>query len=113
MTLIKLTYFNIEGAAEPLRLALKVSGTDFEDDRIAFKDWKELKTKMPYGQLPVMVIDGGRTMTQSMAMLRYIGSKYSTTLYPSEKMYEIEEAMGVVDDAKRSWTPCLYLGMAP
>ena len=28
---IKLTYFDIEGAAEPVRLALILSGTDFTD----------------------------------------------------------------------------------
>lgn len=110
---IKLTYFNIEGAAEQVRLALKVSGTDFEDDRITFQQWGEMKTKMPYGQVPIMTVDGGRAMTQSMAMLRYVGTKYSTSLYPTDKIYEVEEAIGLVEDLKRAWVPSLYISMKP
>eukprot|EP00529_Nitzschia_sp_RCC80_P039198 CAMPEP_0113493720 /NCGR_PEP_ID=MMETSP0014_2-20120614/28737_1 /TAXON_ID=2857 /ORGANISM="Nitzschia sp." /LENGTH=56 /DNA_ID=CAMNT_0000387591 /DNA_START=118 /DNA_END=285 /DNA_ORIENTATION=+ /assembly_acc=CAM_ASM_000159 len=48
---IKLTYFDIEGAGEPVRLALVMSGAEFEDDRIKFPDWGALKPKTPYGQL--------------------------------------------------------------
>ena len=57
MTKIKLTYFDIEGAAEPVRLALALAGKEYEDDRVKFPDWKDLKPKTPYGQLPVMTID--------------------------------------------------------
>ena len=67
---IKLTYFNIEAAAEPTRLALALAGQKYEDDRIEFKDWPTLKPKTPYGALPLMVIDNGPVKTQSMAMLR-------------------------------------------
>lgn len=110
---IKLTYFNIEGAAEPVRLALKLSGTEFEDDRIGFAQWGEMKAKMPYGQLPIMTVDDGKVMTQSAAMVRHVGSKFSTTLYPIDKLYEIEEAIGMVEDLKRAWMPCLYVSMRP
>ncbi|KAG7363067.1 glutathione S-transferase, N-terminal domain containing protein [Nitzschia inconspicua] len=113
MPKIKLTYFDIEGAAEPVRLALALSGVDYEDERIKFPDWKELKPKTPYGQLPLMAVDDGPVKTQSSAMLRWVGAECSTTLYPREKLYEIEEALGVLGDVKRAWEPCLYMGMAP
>lgn len=44
-------------------------------------------------------------------MLRWVGSQKH--LYPSEKLYEIEEAIGLVDDVQRSWRPSLYIAMRP
>ena len=113
MPKIKLTYFNIEGAAEPTRLALAVAGQEYEDERINFPDWKDLKPKTPYGNLPLMVIDDGPVKTQSMAMLRWVGATCSKTLYPQDKLYEIEEAMGVLDDLVKAWAPNMYMGMMP
>ena len=34
-----LTYFNIEGLAEKVRLAFLLTGTDFEDKRINGEEW--------------------------------------------------------------------------
>lgn len=112
---IKLTYFDIEGVAEAIRLALELTGTEFEDDRISWKDWQELKPKTPYGQLPLMTIDDGPTpRTQSKAMLRWVGTVCGKgMLYPTDKQLDIEEAVGLVEDVIRSWSPCLYIGMRP
>ena len=110
---IKLTYFDIEGAAEPVRLALILSGTDFTDERIAFADWKDLKPKTPYGAVPVLTMDGGPMKPQSMALLRLVGSEFSETLYPRDKLYDIEETIGLLEDVQKSWTPKLYLSMRP
>eukprot|EP00586_Coscinodiscus_wailesii_P022776 CAMPEP_0172496304 /NCGR_PEP_ID=MMETSP1066-20121228/84979_1 /TAXON_ID=671091 /ORGANISM="Coscinodiscus wailesii, Strain CCMP2513" /LENGTH=224 /DNA_ID=CAMNT_0013268527 /DNA_START=43 /DNA_END=717 /DNA_ORIENTATION=+ len=108
---IKLTYFDIEGVAEPIRLALILSGLEFEDDRVVFKDWSALKPTLPYGQLPIMTIDGSEMKTQSGAMLRWAGSQGK--LYPSNKLYDIEEAIGLIGDAQKSWGPSLYIAMRP
>lgn len=113
MPKIKLTYFDIEGVAEAVRLALALSGTEFEDDRVKFSEWEALKPTTPFGQLPLMTIDDGSVKTQSGAMLRYVGAELSTTLYPREKLYDIEELLGLLDDAKRDWAPAIYAGMSP
>jgi glutathione S-transferase len=110
---IKLTYFDIEGRAEPVRLALLLSGTEFEDERIQFKDWADLKPKTPYGKVPVLQIDNGPYKTQSGAMLRWVGSTYSSTLYPPSSLYDIEEALGLLHDMQDSWGPNLYIAMRP
>jgi len=111
---IKLTYFDIEGAAEPVRLAFLLAGIPFEDDRIKFPQWTDLKTKTPYGQLPLLSIDDGEIKTQSGAMIRYVGSIDPTdSLYPKDKLYDIEEAIGLVEDIQKSWSPMLYMSMRP
>lgn len=119
---IKLTYFDIEGVAEAVRLAFLLSKTPYEDDRVAFSDWPALKPQTPFGQLPMLTITGGNddaaaggvvVRTQSKAMLRWVGHTFSKTLYPMEKLFDVEEAMGVVEDLNRAFTPSLYTAMSP
>ncbi len=80
---ITLTYFNIEAAAEKVRLALVMTGTEFEDKRINFDEWGALKPTTPYGQLPLMTVtsaDGStKTFAQSVAMMRWVARKFDTT----------------------------------
>lgn len=114
MTSIKLTYFDIEGVAEQVRLALVLSGTEFEDIRVKFPEWAEMKPTTPYGQLPMLTVDNGPTRTQSNAMLRWVSTlKPEKELYPAEKLFDIEEAIGVLEDMNKSFTPCIYLAMRP
>ncbi len=40
---------DIEGVAEPIRLAFALADVEFEDDRINFSQWPELKPKTPHG----------------------------------------------------------------
>jgi glutathione S-transferase len=110
---IKLTYFDIAGKAEPIRLALLLSKVPFEDERVNVADWAALKPKMPYGQLPTMTIDGGEPMAQSKALLRHVGATYSETLYPRDKLFKIEEALAVMEDFDNCWIPCQYIGISP
>jgi hypothetical protein len=44
---IKLTYFNIQGAAEKIRLALALKGIPFEDERLNKDQWNALKVSIP------------------------------------------------------------------
>ena len=70
---IKFTYFDIEGAGEQARLALVLSKTPFEDHRIQFSEWGELKPKTPDGQVPLLTVDDGPVRTQSRAIVRWVG----------------------------------------
>lgn len=40
---MKLTYFNIRGLAENVRLILAQAGVDYEDKRVTKEEWAELK----------------------------------------------------------------------
>merc|ERR1712039_651084 len=112
MPTIKLTYFNLEAAAEKVRLAFVITGTAFEDNRIDFADWKELKPSTPHRQLPLLEVDG-KVYSQSGAMLRYAGKLGDGSLYPESKAFEIEEVIGLSEDLARAWNPALSVGMRP
>ena len=84
MAPMQLGYWNIRGWAAPIRLLLHYSSTDFEEvlyecgDAPDFYDkcWAEKKFTMgmPFPNLPYLV-EGDFKLTQSLAILRYLGSK--------------------------------------
>lgn len=72
----KLTYFNARGLSEPIRMIFAQAGVQYEDVRIGRAAWRQLKPNMPFGQLPVLEIDGGVTLCQSRAIARYLARKF-------------------------------------
>jgi glutathione S-transferase len=109
---IVLKYFPIAGAAEKVRLALWLADLPFDDVRVPMAQWPELKPQTPYGQMPVMSIDGGPYIAQSSAMLQHIG-KLVPKLCPAERFLQVQEAIGLVDDFERAWRPCVSLALEP
>lgn len=85
MPTFKLTYFDSPGRAEPIRIALRISGIAFEDHRIKFPQFMEGKAKgeYPLGSVPVLEIDGLQVV-QTGAILRYVARIGDRTLYPSD-----------------------------
>lgn len=79
---IKLTYFDIAGRAEAIRLALTLGDIAFEDIRVSFEEWQKLKPTVPGGQLPALQLGEGPYIGESLAMLRYAGKLAS--LYPED-----------------------------
>jgi|TARA_B110000285_G_scaffold169422_1_gene189551 glutathione S-transferase len=109
---IVLTYFPFFGVAERVRLALWLGDIAFDDVRVPPADWPELKSQAPYGQLPLMSIDGGPYIAQSSAMLQYVGT-LAPSLCPADQFLAVQEAIGLVDDFDRAWRPCVGLALEP
>lgn len=112
---IKVTYFDIAGVAEKLRLALVLKGIEFEDDRFKFTEWPTMKPKTKFGVVPEVSFDG-QVFGQSDACLRYIASLPGTlTLIPSDplEVLKLDEVLGVAGDLDRAWMAPLYAGMRP
>ncbi|EER15147.1 Glutathione S-transferase, putative [Perkinsus marinus ATCC 50983] len=97
-----LHYFDVPGAAEPIRLAFAVSGIPFKDRRIPFAEFPAIKSEFPLGQVPVLELKDGTMITQGYAILRYVGSlNPSAGLYPQSdlmKRLRIDELMDMVKD---------------
>eukprot|EP00961_Rhodomonas_salina_P287662 3886717-Rhodomonas_salina.4 len=85
---IKVTYFDIEAVAEKLRLALCMTNTPFEDERVTFPDWQKMKPTVKYNQLPVLEVDGEK-MYQSSAQLRFLGKLGDGSLYPQVGIHTV------------------------
>jgi len=54
-----------------------LAGVDYEDYRIEWTsdEWKELKPKTPFGQLPLLEVDG-RAFCQSVPVTRYLANQF-------------------------------------
>lgn len=98
MSEFKLTYFDFPGGrGEPIRIALHAAGIDFEDHRISFDEFLQTREQMRFNCAPVLHIDGIE-VTQSNAMLRYVGKMAG--LYPEDATQALycDEAMDAVED---------------
>jgi glutathione S-transferase len=99
MSQLKLSYFDIHGGrAEPARLAMHIGGIPFEDHRFTFPEFAEVRKATPFGQVPVLSVDG-TVITQCDAITRYAGKLAG--LYPSDPYQALlcDEVMYVVEEA--------------
>merc|ERR1712227_221982 len=72
---LKLTYFGLRGRGEASRWLLAYAGAEYEDHRIAFEQWPELKPKTPCGGLPVLNVNGTE-VAQSVAVAGYLAREF-------------------------------------
>jgi len=94
----KLTYFDIDGGrAEPIRIAFHTAGIDFEDNRISFPEFGQVRSGTRFNSVPVLEIDGAQ-ISQSNALSRYVGKMAG--LYPSNDLQALycDEVLGALED---------------
>ena len=83
MTKPKLIYFDASvSRGEECRLALHLTGIDWEDARIKGADWPAMKEDTPYGALPVLELPGRPPLAHSNAILVMIGRLHG--LHPGD-----------------------------
>jgi glutathione S-transferase len=109
MPQLKLTYFDIAGRAEPIRLALRISGIPFVDHRLKFPEFGEAKAAgaLPLGAVPVLEVDGV-TIAQTGAILRYVAHLGDGSLYPTDPWAAL-----VVDSVLDSFNDTLSHALMP
>lgn len=78
---ITLGYWNVQGVAHSIRLLLKVANADYKDrlyDENEKQIWFDEKPNigLDFPNLPYL-IDGETKLTQSLAILRYLGRKFN------------------------------------
>ena len=98
MAKYKLTYFDIDGGrAEPIRIAFHAAGIEFEDHRISFDEFSEMRSGARFTCVPVLEIDGDQ-ITQSNAISRYVGKMAG--LYPADDLQALycDEVLGALED---------------
>lgn len=83
MSSAKLYYFNLPGKGEAIRLACAHSAFPLEDIRITRDEFIAMKEsgKLPFGQVPLLELPSGECLSQSAAIMRYIGMYYFCDIY--------------------------------
>jgi glutathione S-transferase len=105
----KLTYFDIDGGrAEPIRIAFHAAGIDFEDHRLSFPEFMEMRKDTRFNSVPVLEIDGA-AVTQSNALSRYAGKMAG--LYPEDDLQALycDEVMDALEDVLHYMVPTFGL----
>lgn len=109
MPQLKLTYFDFNGGrGEAARLAMAIGEVPFEDDRIPVEKWPETKAATPFGQLPLLEVDGD-TITQTNTINRFVGKLAG--LYPEDPIAaaHCDEVMSAVEDMMYRIVPTLFM----
>ncbi len=95
---LKLTYWDMPGGrGEPARLAMVVGGVKFEDHRIGFADWPQVRPNAPFHACPFLEVDGV-ALAQSNTISRYVGRL--AKLYPEDPWQAAlcDEMLDAVED---------------
>ncbi|WKX95184.1 hypothetical protein Q1695_011998 [Nippostrongylus brasiliensis] len=71
----KLIYFSFRGRAEVPRQLFALAGQDYEDVRYTLDEWPKHKDEMPFGQMPVLEVDG-KKLCQSRAIARFLAKRF-------------------------------------
>lgn len=109
MAKYKLTYFDFDGGrGEPIRIALHAGGIAFEDNRLTFAQFSEMRQGTPFNSLPVFEIDGA-AVTQSNAICRYVGKLAG--LYPADDLQALycDEVLDAQEDLSQRIGPTFGL----
>ncbi|CAK1587225.1 unnamed protein product [Parnassius mnemosyne] len=92
-------YFSIKGLGEGGRMLLAYGRVEFEDHRVTEEEWPDLKTQTPFGQLPVLEIDG-KQYAQSLAIYRYLGRKFGLAGEDLEEDFQIDQVLDFFYDIR-------------
>lgn len=111
---MKLYYFESAGRAEAIRLLLFHAGLKFEDKRFKKEEWPKYKDKFELKQLPALEIDG-KILTQTYAILEYLGSKYGYLPKTYDKLYKVIFLMNTAEDIFMKAAQAIYprIALAP
>jgi glutathione S-transferase len=71
-----LTYFDVRGRAEVVRLILEETGTPYRERRVTMEEWPALKPALPFGQLPSYE-EGELFILHSHAIYRHLAREHN------------------------------------
>ncbi len=104
----KLYYFNMKGRAECIRILLNHAKVEFEDIRFEQSEWPQHKDKFEFKQVPALQIDESTTLTQTQAILSYLGSKYGYSRTEPKEVYELINVAEALGDFAMKLVPLVY-----
>uniref|UniRef100_A0A1B6HN43 glutathione transferase n=1 Tax=Homalodisca liturata TaxID=320908 RepID=A0A1B6HN43_9HEMI len=93
----KMTYFPVKGLGESIRFLLAYLDKEYEDHRFNVEDWPSIKPTTPWGQTPVLEANG-QTVTQSIAITRYLGRQAGLCGADAWEDMRIDEIVYVIND---------------
>jgi len=116
-----LGYWDIRGLGQPIRLLLAYKKVDYKDRRYFTgpapdydkTEWlnEKFTLGLAFPNLPYL-IDGDVKLSQTHAIMRYLGRKYDLVGKTEEEKWRIDLAELQIIDLRNAWTGLCYSGFA-
>ena len=108
---LTLGYWDIRGLGEPSRLLLRFTGSEWEDKRhpLEFGAWMAVKFNLglDFPNLPYL-IDGDLKVSQSVAIIRYLGRKFNLAASDEAERVRLDLAEQEIMDMKMAQITFCY-----
>jgi glutathione S-transferase len=85
------------GRAEVIRLIFAEADVPYEDIRIDREEWQKMKASTPFGQLPILEVDG-KVLAQTQAIATYLAQKFGLNGADDWEAAKIQELYCGVND---------------
>ena len=85
------------GRAELIRFVFAQAGVPYEDIRLTSEQWAEFKPKTPYGQMPVLEVDG-KMLAGSGPIERFLAEQYGLAGSNAFENADIASILDVIVD---------------
>ncbi|CAG5117596.1 unnamed protein product [Candidula unifasciata] len=105
---LKLIYFDGMGRAEAARLLLVAAGKQFDDIRLPEEDWPQHSHLAPFGQCPLLVVDGV-TYAQSVAIKTYLARELGFYGHSNIESLQIDQLVQLIEDLTNICVPVVIL----
>ncbi|XP_035882240.1 hematopoietic prostaglandin D synthase isoform X1 [Phyllostomus discolor] len=93
----KLTYFNMRGRAEIIRYIFAYLDIKYDDHRIEYADWPEVKPTLPFAKIPILEVDGVY-LHQSLAIARYLTKNTDLAGKTELEQCQVDAVVDTLDD---------------
>jgi len=106
---LSLTYFDVRGRGETIRLILAYAGVQYQDIRmpIGSETFTLLKPSLRYGQLPRLTI-GDEELYQSMAIARYLAREHRLVGGNNLENAQVDEVVDTICDLENAAYTALF-----
>ena len=102
---LDLVYFKMRAFAEPAQLLLSYGKLEY-NYYMAWdyygKSWEELKATVPFGQLPLLVVNDNKRIWQSGSIVRYIANLIGKNPKEPEELAEVD---ALFESSQELWQP--------
>ena len=96
-----ITYFDVRGRVEVIRMIFEELGIEYEERRIVGDAWQEMKPKTPFGGLPIYQ-EGDLYLVQSRAIFRHLARKHRLYGCDEADQAQCDIVAEATDDAEES-----------
>ncbi|GFS04048.1 glutathione S-transferase [Elysia marginata] len=80
---------------------------EFQDVRVQFQDWPPLKPNFPFGQLPVLEVDG-EMIGQSVAIANHLAREFDLYGKTNMEKCRIDQVVGIIQDFIQSGVKVMF-----